>query len=432
MLRGWGRQGVPGREVLSEDLEAVTESAVLTRGLGRAYGDAALPPEGVREVAASRRADRILGLDETTGLLRGEAGVSLLELNRLLLPRGWFVPVSPGTQHVTLGGLVAADVHGKNHHRAGTVGRHVRDLRMRVADGRVLDVSRDGHSDLFRATLGGMGLTGHVLEVSLEMERVPSAWVLSVAQRFSDLESLAEALVVWGEDWPFTAAWIDGVSRSGRGVLLAGRWADPGEAPEEPPRPGPRLSVPFEAPGFLLNDLSIRAFNALYFLRHPKGRRERIVSYEPFFYPLDVLAHWNRLYGRRGLTQYQCVVPREAGVAGLLRFWRRMVENGGRPYLVVLKDFGAEGEGTLSFPRPGFTLALDFPVGAGTRELVAGLNAELRELGGRIYLAKDAFSTAGELRALEGERLDRFLEVKRAWDPEGRIRSRQAERLRLV
>ena len=434
ILRGWGRSGVPGREVLSEDLESLTVGAVLTRGLGRAYGDAALPPEGVEEVAGSRRANRILGLDEATGMLRAEAGLSLLDLNRLLLPQGWFVPVSPGTQHVTLGGMVAADVHGKNHHRSGTIGRHVSSLRLRVPDGRVLEVSREVEAELFRATLGGMGLTGHVLEVALAMEPVPGSSIVSESRRFPRLEPLAEALVASGREWPLTAAWVDGLATGaslGRGVLLVGRWAEDGEAPDSTRDSGPLVSVPMDAPSFLLNRASVGAFNALYYRRHSRLPRRVAVSYESFFYPLDVVGSWNRLYGRRGFTQYQCVIPRERGIDGLVRFWRRMHELGGWPFLVVLKDFGAEGEGILSFPRPGFTLALDFPLGAGTGALVAGLNREARTLGGRIYLAKDALSTAEDFLAMEGERVQRFREVKRRWDPQNRVRSRLSDRLGL-
>ena len=436
MLEGWGRLAAPGRESLSEDLESLTESAVLTRGLGRAYGDAALPPAGVDTVAGSRRADRILSFDPGTGLLRAEAGLSLLELNRLLLSRGRFVPVSPGTQHVTLGGMVAADVHGKNHHRAGTFGAHVRSLRMRVADGRILDVSREEEPELFRATLGGMGLTGHILEVAVTLDAVPSPWLVTRVRRYPSLEPLAEALLEAGGEWPLTAAWVDGLAagaRTGRGVVLAGRWAEPAEAPERRPRTGSLASVPFDAPELLLNRLSIRAFNALYHHRHPRRAKTAVGPYTSFFYPLDVLGDWNRLYGRRGFVQYQCVLPRERGISGLVRFWERMHALDGFPYLVVLKDFGDEGEGTLSFPRPGFTLALDFPYrGERTRDLVAGLDREVREQGGRIYLAKDALSTAESFAAMEGDRLERFLAVKRRWDPDDRLRSRQSDRLGLT
>ena len=431
MLAGWGRLAVPGHEVLAEDLAAATRDAVLTRGLGRSYGDASLPPPGVLEVVGSRRADRILAFDGQAGVLRAEAGLSLHELVRLLLPRGWFVPVSPGTQHVTLGGMVAADVHGKNHHRAGTFGAHVTALRVRLAGGRIVECSPRRQKALFQATVGGMGLTGHILEVEHRLERLPSPWIACRTSLHATLEETAEALLA-SRELPFTAAWLDGVgggARSGRGVVLAGRWAAREEAPREPPRQPRPVAVPFPAPEALLNRLTVGLFNRLYRWRQGTRPAEAVVSPFAFFYPLDAVGGWNRLYGRRGMTQYQCVIPQEAGIAGLRRFWDLMRESGGRPYLVVLKDFGAEGTGLLSFPRPGWTLALDFPAEPGTRRLVATLNAFLATVGGRFYLAKDAFSTAAELAACEGERLARFQEARRRWDPQGHLRSRLSVRL---
>ena len=431
-LAGWGGQAVPGRERLGEDLAAVTRDAVLTRGLGRAYGDAALPPAGRSEVAGSRLADRILAFDPATGVLRAEAGLSLRALHAVLLPRGWSVPVSPGTQEVTLGGMVAADVHGKNHHRAGTIGRHVRALLLGVADGRVVRCSRDEEPELFRATLGGMGLTAHLLEVELALERIPSPWILAERYRFGSLAPLVEALREASRAWPFTAAWLDLLAPGegfGRGVLHCGRWCEPGEAPAAPPASPRPLPAPPLAPGWLINPLSGRLFNTAYHWSQRPGRH--VLPPGPFFYPLDRVQRWNRLYGRRGMIQHQCVLP-DADATMLGRFLRVLRAAGGASFLVVLKDFGAEGEGLLSFPRPGLTLTLDFAVDGRTPALVAALNREVLALGGRVYLAKDAFTTAEDFAAMEGSRLAAFREVQRRWDPEGRLRSRQAERLGLL
>ena len=431
-LAGWGGHPVPGRERVGEDLVALTRDAVLTRGLGRAYGDAALPPAGHAEVAGTRLADRILAFDPASGVLRAEAGLSLRALHALFLPRGWASPVSPGTQEVTLGGMVAADVHGKNHHRAGTIGRHVRELLLRVADGRLVRCSRAEEAQLFRATLGGMGLTGHVLEVELALERIPTPWIASEVQRFAALAPLVDALREASRAWPFTAAWLDLLAdgdRFGRGVLHCGRWCRPEEAPAGPPPPPRQLPSPPGAPEWLINPLSGRLFNTAYHAAQRPGRR--VVSPTSFFYPLDRVQRWNRLYGRRGMTQHQCVLP-DADVATLARFLRVMRAAGGRPYLVVLKDFGAAGEGILSFPRPGLTLTLDFAVDGSTPALVAALDREVIALGGRVYLAKDAFTTREHFAAMEGTRLAEFREVQRRWDPHGRLRSRQAERLGLV
>jgi decaprenylphospho-beta-D-ribofuranose 2-oxidase len=429
MLSGWGNLGAPGRERLGEDLGLLTAGASLTRGLGRSYGDAALPGSGVAEVAGSRLADRVLCFDPRSGMLRAEAGLALAELHRLVLPRGWFVPVAPGTQQVTLGGMVAADVHGKNHHLAGSIGGHLRQLRIRLADGRIVDCGPDQEPDLFRATVGGMGLTGHLLEVELPLERVPSPWILCETRRFARLEPLVAALREESQRWPYTAAWLDGLAGGaarGRGVLLSGRWATAGEAPAQPPRPRPAVTVPFFAPGFVLNRPGVGLFNRSYFLAQRPGRR--LVSPETFFFPLDIVQRWNRLYGRRGMTQHQCVIP-DGGAAEIGRLLEIANSSGSGPFLIVLKDFGAEGQGLLSFPRPGLTLAMDFAVGAHTPRLVAALNAFVRERGGRIYLAKDAFSTPADFAALEGERLERFRAARRRWDPEHRLSSRLWERL---
>lgn len=444
-LSGWGRLSVPGREVRSEDLAAATEGAVLTRGLGRSYGDSALPPPGVGEVAGSTLADRILSFDLATGLLRAEAGLSLAELVRLFLPRGWFVPVTPGTQLVTLGGMVAADVHGKNHHREGTIGRHVTRLLVRLASGRIAECSRELEPDLFRATLGGMGLTGHILEVELRLVRVPSPWIHAESYPVPDVAAFVRELEASGADWPFTVGWIDCLTPGrkgrppGRGILHRGRWADPSEAPAEPPRPKPRLPVPWVLPGWVLNRWSVRAFNALYFHRTKlwrAGARRGIVHPESFFYPLDALRDWNRLYGPRGFTQYQCVLPREAEggpAAAAERFLEVLTSStrkgGGASFLCVIKDCGEEGEGILSFPRPGISIAADLPVRRGTRDLVDALDELVIREGGRVYLAKDAFTRPEHFRAMEADRLAELERVRTKYDPDRRLRSAQSVRL---
>jgi FAD/FMN-containing dehydrogenase len=437
---------------------------VLTRGLGRSYGDASLPPPGRGPVACTAAADRILSFDQDSGRLRAEAGISLGALADLFLPRGFFVPVTPGTRQVTLGGMIAADVHGKNHHVAGTIGAHVEALRMRLPDGRIEDVREQTSAQLLRATLGGMGLTGHILDVTLLMERVPSRHVVEEARTFGDLESLIDALVAAGAAWPFTVAWSDLLARGsalGRGILLCGRWAEADEAARARGLELPGIRVPFAMPESLLTNAAIGAFNALRYqaarrrnaaprtrpdsssgnrapvysagddrvsVRRAGDDRTRVRSAESFFYPLDGLRDWNLLYGRRGLTQYQCVMPKDAS----MRSYRRLVEvarsGGPGPFLAVIKDCGAEGKGMLSFPMPGISFALDFPIHEGTAALVARLNEVVAAAGGRIYLAKDAFTTAEQFAAME-PRLAAFLDVRRRIDPEGRIDSALARRL---
>ncbi|HXZ84930.1 MAG TPA: FAD-binding oxidoreductase, partial [Myxococcota bacterium] len=300
-LSGWGRfPVVDGIERVFENLEAATAGAELSRGLGRSYGDASLPAAPGRVVARTTRGDRLLAFDPETRLLRAEAGLSLRELNRLFLPRGFATPVSPGTQFVTLGGMVASDVHGGNHHVAGTFGEHVRSLRMRVPDGRVLEVSAQSEPELFLATLGGMGLTGHILEVEVELERIPSAWIYRESRRVRDLDQLIETSLEASRRWPMTKSWFDSTRRGrgmGRGFSIAGRWAEPGEAPRRPPLLRERIAVPFELPFGLVNAATVPIFNELVFRQHGAGVRKGVVHPQAFFWPLDGVRHWNRLYG---------------------------------------------------------------------------------------------------------------------------------------
>lgn len=432
LLAGWGGLAHPGVEVFGDDLEALSAGRVLSRGLGRSYGDSSLPPPGELEVATTVLADRILAFDRETGVMRAEAGLSLHAINQVMIAQGFFPPVTPGTQFVTLGGAVASDVHGKNHHVAGCFGDHVLRLRLRVADGRVLWCSPQDHADLFYATIGGMGLTGHILEVEFRMDAIPSSWIWQRAIRVPDVDTYVEALDQAAKQWPMTVGWIDCVSTGkslGRGVLYCARWATRDEAPAKLARPRPRLTVPFRLPSWTLNGLTVKAFNALLFHKQPK-QSEGVAHWEDVFYPLDKIRHWNRIYGKAGFTQYQCVLPRSAGPGAARRFLETLqASKGGTSFLCVIKDCGPQSQAMLSFPMPGISIALDIPVRAGTQAVIDRLNeATLRE-GGRIYLTKDAFTRADHFRAMEGERLDRFLAVRRRWDPELRLRSAQSVRV---
>jgi decaprenylphospho-beta-D-ribofuranose 2-oxidase len=429
-ISGWGRLPVPGREVRSEDLLTLTRNAVLTRGLARSYGDSSLPPPGCPVVAATPLADRLIAFDDMLGILRAESGYSLQSLYRLFLPRGWFTPVSPGTQFVTLGGMVAADVHGKNHHREGTIGRHVRALRLRVAGGELVECSRTHEADLFRATIGGMGLTGHILEVELQLARVPSPWIMAEKQRIHDVDEFLTALKDSAARWPHTMGWIDCLSRGarmGRGVLTRGRWAEPSEAPRRIPHLLRRLPVPMECPSWVMGHTVGRAFNGAYYAWN-RSRGLHVMHPQRFFYPLDALLYWNRLYGRRGFTQYQCVLPDAAGRDAVRHLLDLLTREGAASCLCVIKDCGDEGEGLLSFPLRGTSIALDMPVRDNTQQVVDSLNEFVIGVGGRIYLAKDAFTRAEHFRAME-PRLDEFMTIRRRWDPTGRIRSAQSVRV---
>jgi FAD/FMN-containing dehydrogenase len=432
-ISGWGRIPAPGREKLGEDLERLTDGAVLSRGLGRSYGDSAIPPLGHPEVATTVLADRILGFDEGTGDLRAEAGVSIEQLNHRLLPKRFFVPVTPGTQFVTLGGAVAADVHGKNHHVEGCFGQHVSRLRMRLADGRFVWAEPDGeNADLFWATVGGMGLTGHILEVDFRMRKIPSPWIYQETQRVDDIDAYIDALKDGAEKFPFTVGWIDCLSTGkgmGRGILMAGDWADPARAPRKYPAPKMRFTMPFELPSFALGRPSVQAFNLAFYWKHLARRKAGIVHWEQFFYPLDMVREWNRMYGPRGFTQYQCVLPESAGRGSARKLLEVLTERGGASFLCVIKDCGPENRGLMSFPMKGISIALDIAVRDDTQELVDTLNEAVIEMGGRVYLAKDTFTRPEHFREMEKRRLPAFLDARKKWDPKGRLRSAQSVRL---
>ena len=443
-LAGWGRLSAPGRELLGEDLESLTRGAVLSRGLGRSYGDSSIPARPDDKVASTRLASRILSFDPASGVLRAEAGLSLAELNRLFIPRGWFPPVTPGTKFVTLGGMVASDVHGKNHHREGCFGAHVRALRMRLADDSIVECTPTLDADLFQAAVGGMGLLGHILEVELTLHRIPSAWILMESERVHDIDAFLSALDRVAPGWPMTMGWIDCLHRGramGRGILMAGRWATPDEAGARPPREAatrdatqptqptqPRWTFPFELPNWALNPVTARTFNATYYWRHLRRRAREIVAPDPFFYPLDAVLHWNRAYGRRGFTQYQCVLPRAAGAGAVRALMERLTKLGAASPLCVIKDCGKQGEGLLSFPMEGTSIAIDMPVSSDIQRIVDSLNELVIAAGGRIYLTKDRFTRADHFRAME-PRLDAFLAARAKWDPRRRLRSAQSVRI---
>jgi decaprenylphospho-beta-D-ribofuranose 2-oxidase len=431
-IAGWGRHSVAGVEVRSEDLEGASRDVPLSRGLGRSYGDASLPAADRPRALNTTLADRILGFDEQTGVLHAEAGLSLEEMNRLFLPRRWFTPVTPGTKYVTLGGMVASDVHGKGQHRQGCFGHHVLALRMRVADGRVLVCGPDQERELFLATVGGMGLTGHILEVTVRMQRVPSPWIVQRSERIPNLDAFLAGLERAAEEWPYTVGWIDCLAQGasmGRGNLISGRWATPEEAPAHPPKPGRRFQLSFDYPSWVLNRASIAAFNELKYRSQIRASSDSVVDPEGFFYPLDRIRHWNRLYGTRGFTQYQCVLPREAGPQAVHRLMSTLTQRGGASFLAVIKDFGRDGAGMISFPRPGITLALDIPLRDDTQALVDALNQQVIADGGRVYLTKDSLTRADDFRRMDGARVDAFNAVRDRWDPERRFKSALSVRL---
>jgi FAD/FMN-containing dehydrogenase len=443
---GWGRFPVrPGQVARPERLGLPPgEGPVLPRGLGRAYGDAAVPAREETLVLETGRADRILDWDPVSGRLTAEAGLSVAEVLRLFLPRGWFPPVTPGTKFVTLGGCVACDVHGKNHHRDGSFGSFVERLALLTADGKEIACGPDQDRELYLATLGGMGLTGLITEVTVRLTPVETGFIAMETEAVPDLDRMIAGLAAARASWAYTVGWIDCLARGprlGRGVLMRGRHAVRADVPTGDARPRRTVRVPLDAPEWLLSPNTMRAFNSLYYWMKA-GRRTRgeargrahpsLVSYESFFYPLDMLLDWNRLYGRRGFLQYQCVVPASAGVAAIRELLDRVARAGAASFLAVIKDCGPGSPAPLSFPMEGITLALDLPYrGAVTEVLVHELNTVVVAAGGRVYLAKDALTRADDFARMM-PRLAEWRAVRDRWDPSHRFRSALSVRLQLV
>ncbi|HEV8440567.1 MAG TPA: FAD-binding oxidoreductase [Methylomirabilota bacterium] len=431
---GWGRHPVrPGRVLRPSRLALPGgASSLLPRGLGRAYGDAAVPASAEALLIETARADRILAFDAASGIVTCEAGVSLAELLRVFVPRGWFPPVTPGTKFVTIGGCVASDVHGKNHHREGSFGAFVERLKLRTADGGEVVCGPARERDLFLATVGGMGLTGLIVEATFRLSPVETPWIVLEAGSVTGLDQMLEGLRASARDWPYTVGWIDCLARGrglGRGVLMRGRHASREEAGGRVPPIRRTLRVRGDAPEWLLNPSFVRLFNRLYHVRHRHRRGPQLCSYEQFFYPLDAVLAWNRLYGRRGFLQYQCVVPQGTGSAPLSALLEKLGRRGASSFLAVIKDFGPGSEAYLSFPVAGTTLSLDLPYrGRPTEDLIHELNALVLQAGGRIYLAKDAVTRAEDFACMM-PRLGEWKAARDRWDPQRRFRSAQSVRL---
>ncbi len=430
-LSGWGRY--PVVEAEGEGFETRDELAALLKrpgrvipfGRGRSYGDSAL----AGRVVFNRRFDKLLGFDPETGRLHCESGVTLEEIIDIFLPRGWFLPVTPGTRFITVGGAVASDVHGKNHHKVGCFTRFVDEFGLMGADGKEVRCSRSRNPELFRATCGGMGLTGVILDVALRLQPVQSALIRETVVRCPNLEAVFEAFERHAET-SYSVAWIDclaGGSRIGRSVLMLGEHAVAGRRrlDREPVR-----TVPVDFPGFCLNRYSVALFNRAYYRSHPKRVEGRLVPMDRFFYPLDRIGAWNRMYGRKGFTQYQLVLPKAAGRSGLTEILNRISGAGLGSFLGVLKLFGPENDNLLSFPMEGYTLALDFKIEKRLFAFLDELDRVVLDHGGRLYLTKDVRMGPAVFRR-GYPRWRRFADVRRDRDPDAKFSSRQSERLRI-
>lgn len=445
LLSGWGRTAPSAADVVSPSSIAelakagrdAPERGMIARGLGRAYGDAAQNAGGL--VVDATGVSGVLGFDRDAGVVRVAAGTSLDDLLRLIVPAGWFVPVSPGTRFVTVGGAIAADIHGKNHHADGTFCAHVRSVVLAAPDGSTRTLTPAGTPAEFWATCGGMGLTGTIVEATVALRPIETSRVAVDTDRVAHLDDLLVLLREGQDRYRYSVAWIDLLARGrhlGRSVLSQGDFAPrdalPSAMATDPLAFAPRRPLPApHAPAGLLNRVTIGAFNAVWYRRAPARGRGRLESIATFFHPLDLAAGWNRLYGGPGFLQWQCLLP--FGEEAVLRRCIEALSDVRAPsFLAVLKTFGAADPGPLSFPAPGWTLALDVPAGStALADLLDGLDRLVVDAGGRLYLAKDS-RCRPELVPAMYPRLDEWRAVRATLDPDRRVTSDLARRLHLL
>jgi FAD/FMN-containing dehydrogenase len=403
----------------AQSLPALSQdTTMLAYGMGRSYGDSCLNDPG--HIILTRNLDHLLDFDRTTGILTAEAGVTLEEVLSISVPAGFFLPVTPGTKFVTLGGAVANDVHGKNHHIDGNFSHHVLAFELLRSDGSRLICSESSNSEFFYATIGGLGLTGLITWVKVQLKPVTSAFI---SQEVIKTENLADFLALNAasdRDFLYTVSWIDCLARGknlGRGLFMRGNHTPKDLAPKSISRSG-KKSIPIDLPSFVLNGLTVKTFNALYYNRQLGRKSSSVVHYDPFFYPLDAVHHWNRIYGKRGFLQWQCVVPtdRATGEDAIKEILREISKAGMGSFLAVLKTFGPKPSlGMMSFPRAGITVALDFPnKGPKLLKLLERLDTITREAHGSIYAAKDARMSPESFRVFypRVEEFMKFLDPK--------------------
>lgn len=431
LTHGWGRYPLHDAQLIQPNTTQGVfellgqEETVLGRGMGRSYGDSALADT----LISTRHLNRLHSFDMQSGLLTCAAGISLGELLDVFVPRGWFLPITPGTKFVSVGGAIASDVHGKNHHLHGCFSECVESLELMLADGSLVICSRSDQPELFHATCGGMGLTGLIVTVTLRLLRIESAYIQQTTFKAANLDEALQLFETHSTS-TYSVAWIDCLAKGhalGRSLLMVGEHARDGQLLLPAKR---SLSVPLEMPAALLNRYSVQAFNELYYQRIRKPESKQRVSFESFFYPLDGIQQWNRLYGKQGFVQYQFVIPKVAGLHGMRAILERISASHRGSFLAVLKTFGAANNNLLSFPMEGYTLALDFKLEPSLLELLDELDSMVLAYGGRLYLAKDARMSEATFKQSQPN-WQQFQEVRAHYGALGKFASLQSRRLGL-
>ncbi len=431
LLSGWGRYPVEECDLVSpvtaslahREIQSTQHGQVIPRGLGRSYGDSALAPH----VISSAYLNHILDFNPDEGLVRCQSGVSLDDLINVFLPQGWFLSVTPGTRFVSVGGAIASDVHGKNHHIDGCFSHYIKSIKILLAGGDMVTCSREVNTELFRATCGGMGLTGLILEVELYLKAVKSSFIDETIIKTSNLDHTLELFDRYKSS-TYSVAWIDCLATGqnmGRSLLMLGEHSLQGGYSVPTKK---NISVPVDMPSVLLNSYSVNAFNTLYYHRIRQPVIEHRVHYQPFFYPLDAIANWNRLYGKNGFCQYQFVIPVESGAEGMTEVLNRIVESKRGSFLAVLKAFGEKNDNYLSFPVRGYTLALDFKIDRQLFAFLEELDKIVLAYGGRVYLTKDARLGENSFKA-SYDSWEAFVDIRKRYNADSVFNSLQSMRL---
>lgn len=412
----------------------LTTDEVIGRGNGRCYGDASLAENTI----STLNFDKILEFDKVSGIFDCETGITMDTILEIIVPKGWFLPVTPGTKYITIGGAVASNIHGKNHHVDGTFGNHVIDMDILVSSGQIITCSPQLYPDLFEATLGGMGLTGLILRVKFKLKKIETSYI---KQKQIKAKNLVEILELFEEykDYPYSMAWIDCLKKGenyGRSIMMAGENAtieDINDKQKKNPlrvHSKKHLVLPVNLPSFILNKYTIKAFNFAYYHKNISREINNIVPYDHFFYPLDMVLHWNRGYGKKGVVQYQFVLPKEISQKGLVDILNLLNKKGMGSFLTVLKLFGRQ-ESLISFPMEGYTLALDFPIRPHLFEFLDELDKIVIDYGGRIYLTKDA-RMKPDIFWKGYPNANKFIAIVKKYNPSYKFRSKLSDRLKIT
>ncbi len=422
-VTNWGNFPVVEKEMRSEDsFKKIKEfvlnhNEIIARGNGRCYGDASLG----ESIFSTKKLNKFISFDRLNGVIECESGVLLSDVLEIAVPQGYFLYVTPGTKFISVGGAIASDVHGKNHHAEGCFSEYVIEFKLMTENGEIITCSRDENSEKFWATIGGMGLTGIILTAKFKLKNIESAYIRQESIKAENLDEIFQ-LFDESESWTYTVAWIDCLQKGkniGRSILMRGEHAFQHEHPQSTGKTPLRLkkklqpTVPFYFPGFVLNALTVKIFNWLYYKKQSKKEVRNFIDYETFFYPLDAINEWNKIYGKSGFIQYQMVIPKEAGKEGMKRIQETIAKSGNGSFLAVLKLFGKNNpQAYNSFPVEGYTLALDFKVNSKLKKLVDQLDAIVQEFGGRIYLTKDSMSRSSLTNYLKNIQNPKFVSLQ--------------------